>query len=130
VEAVKALGAADAEIWRAGADFARSADQRDLKAMWGAADGLARMLEAHMENVGRIDGYGHTRPLADLYRASFPVMLEGAILVRDSIVGGDPQGVVAGTRLLVEGVESYGEIRVPLASYAADAIRMERLLLK
>ena len=45
VEAVVALGAADTELWKAGADIARAADSEDVKAMWGAADGTVKLIQ-------------------------------------------------------------------------------------
>jgi hypothetical protein len=130
VEGVMHLGAADAEIWKAGADFARAVDQQDPKAMWGAADGMVKLLEAHLDNVERIEGYPHTRPLADAYRTAFPIMLEGATTVRDSIVAGDAEGIADGTRRLVEGIRAYGEVRVALGPYVEESIRMQRLLVR
>lgn len=50
VLAVIALGAADGEIQKAGADLQKAADTEDLKAMWGAADGLAKMIDGLMPN--------------------------------------------------------------------------------
>ena len=92
IESVAALGAADAELWKAGADIARAADAKDVEAMWGAADGTVKLIEGLMPNIEALEGYPHTAELGAAYRASFPVMLEGATQIRDSITAGDSAG--------------------------------------
>ena len=78
IEAVLALGGADTELWKAGADIARAADAKDVKAMWGAADGTVKLIAGLMPNGAALERYPHTQPLGAAYRAAFPVMLEGA----------------------------------------------------
>ena len=82
VLAVIALGAADGEIQKAGADLQKAADTEDLKAMWGAADGLAKMIDGLMPNLDRLDAYAGTQPVAALYRVAFPEMAAGAKQLR------------------------------------------------
>jgi hypothetical protein len=130
IDAVMALGAADAELWKAGADVARAADEKDVEAMWGAADGTAKLLTGLMPNIEKLEGYPHTAALGAAYRASFPVMLEGATQLRDSITAGDAAGVVAGSKKLAEGVKLYASARALLEGYVHDAIAMKKLLLK
>lgn len=130
IDAVMVLGAADAELWKAGSDVARAADAKDVEAMWGAADGTAKLLTGLMPNIEILEGYPHTAALGAAYRASFPVMLEGATQLRDSITAGDAAGVVAGSKQLAEGVRSYASARALLEGYVHDAVAMKRLLLK
>jgi hypothetical protein len=128
VESVLALGAADAELWKAGADIAKAADAKDVEAMWGAADGTVKLIEAMMPNVEILEGYPHTADLGAKYRASFTVMLEGATQLRDSITAGDAAGVVAGSKRLGEGITLYGDVRAILQAYVDEAIPMKKNL--
>jgi hypothetical protein len=130
IESVVALGVADAEIWKGGADIARAADAKDVEAMWGAADGLAKLLEELMPSLDALEAYPHTAELGAAYRAAFPVMLEGAEQIRDSITAGDSAGVVAGSQRLAEGVRLYGEVRAILQPYINDALKMKDSLVQ
>ena len=130
IEAVLALGVADGELWKAGADVARAADAEDVEAMWGAADGTVNLIEDLMSNVDALEAYPHTAPLGAAYRAAFPVMLEGATQIRDSITAGDADGVVAGSQKLSEGVVLYGKVRPMVPGYVNDAIQMKKTLVQ
>jgi hypothetical protein len=130
LEGVLALGAADAELWKAGADIARAADKQDLKAMWGAADGTVKLIEGLMPNVEALEAYPHTQPLGAAYRASFPVMLEGATQLRDSITAGDAKGVVAGSQRLADGIARYADVRNIIEGYAKQALTMKKMLVQ
>lgn len=130
IEGVLALGAADAELWKAGADIARAADAKDVEAMWGAADGTVKLIEGLMPNIDALEAYPHTQPLAEAYRASFPVMLEGATQLRDSITAGDAEGVVAGSRRLADGISLYADVRSMLEGYVNDALAMKKTLVQ
>jgi hypothetical protein len=129
-EGVVALGAADPEIWKAGADIARAADAKDVEAMWGAADGTVKLIEGVLPNVEELEGYPHTAELGAAYRAAFPVMLEGATQIRDSITAGDSAGVVAGSKTLAQGVVLYGKVRGMLQPYINDALKMKPSLVQ
>ena len=130
LEGVLALGAADPELWKAGADIARAADAEDVKAMWGAADGTVKLIEGLMPNVGSLEAYPHTQPLGAAYRASFPVMLEGATQLRDSITAGDARGVVAGSQRLAEGISLYANVRSMLEAFVNQALTMKKTLVQ
>lgn len=130
LEGTLAMAAADAELWRAGADIARAANAADVEAMWGAADGLAKLLEELMPNIDALEAYPHTAELGAAYRAAFPVMLEGAVQIRDSITAGDSAGVVAGSKRLAEGVRLYGDVRAILQPYVNDALKMKDSLVQ
>jgi hypothetical protein len=130
VLAVIALGAADGEIRKAGDDLQRAADAEDLKAMWGAADGLAKMIEGLMPNIDRLEIYDGTRAVAALYRKAFPELDAGARQLRDSITKGDSAGVVAGSQLIAQGLQDYAPIRPLIADLVEEAIVQQRLLLQ
>lgn len=130
VLAVIALGAADGEIRKAGEDLQAAADKQDLKAMWGAADGLAKMIEGLMPNLERLEVYSGTSQIAAQYRAAFPDLLAGARLLRDSITKGDSAGVVAGSQQIARGLAAYGPIRREIAGLVEQAIVQQRLYLK
>ena len=130
VLAVIALGAADGEIRKAGDDLQAAAAKQDLKAMWGAADGLARMIDGLMPNLERLEVYAGTSPIAAQYRASFPDLAAGAKLLRDSITKGDSAGVVAGSQQIARGLAAYAPIRREIAGLVEQAIVQQRLYLK
>jgi hypothetical protein len=130
VLAVIALGAADGEIQKAGVDLQRAADTQDLRAMWGAADGLAKMIDGLMPNLDRLDFYPLTKPVAQLYRTAFPELAGGAKQLRDSITAGDSAGVIAGSQQIAKGIGDYGPIRPQIAALVEQAIVQQRLYVK
>ena len=130
VLATIALGAADGEILKAGIDLSRAADQQDLKAMWGAADGLAKMIDALTPNIARLEVYAKTQPAATLYRKAFPELAAGAKQLRDAITAGDANGIVAGSRQIQQGLVDYEPVRQVIAGLVEEAIVQQRLLLQ
>ncbi len=128
VLAVIALGAADGEIQKAGADLQSAADAEDLKAMWGAADGLAKMIDGLIANIDRLDVYEGTRPIAALYRKAFPEISAAARHIRDSITSGDAAGIAAGYQELVAAIQDYAPIRQQIGDLVEQAILQQRLL--
>jgi hypothetical protein len=130
VLAVIALGGADGEIRKAGDDLQAAANAQDLKAMWGAADGLAQMIGQLMPNLDRLEVYDGTKPVAALYRKAFPELLAGATQLRDSITKGDAKGIVAGSQAIAQGLADYAPIREQIAGLVEQAILQQRLLVK
>ena len=130
IEATIAMGAADAELWKAGADIAKAANAKDVQAMWGAADGLAKLIEELTPNIAILQSYPHTKALGDAYAASFPVMHDGAAQIRDSITAGDAAGVIEGSKKLAAGVTLYGDVRALLDGYIKEAIAMKKNLVQ
>jgi len=130
VLAVIALGAADGEIQKAGDDLQKAADEKDLEAMRGAADGLARMIEAIMPNVDRLDAYAGTKSVAALYRQAFPEIAAGARQLRDAVAARDGAGITAGYLRIVKGNDLYAPIREQIAALVEQAIVQQRLYLK
>jgi hypothetical protein len=130
VLAVIALGAADGEIQKAGNDLQAAADKQDLKAMWGAADGLATMIDGLMPNLDRLEAYAGTTDVSKLYRQSFPEISGGAKQLRDSITKGDGNGIVAGSQLIAKGLADYAPVRQLIAGLVEQAILQQRLLVQ
>jgi hypothetical protein len=130
VLAVIALGGADGEIEKAGNDLQAAAASKDLKAMWGAADGLAKMIDGLLPNIDRLEVYDGTKPAAAIYRKAFPELSAGAKQLRDSITAGDANGIVAGSRLIAQGLADYGPVRDLLGDLVEQAILQQRLLVK
>ncbi len=130
VEAVVILGKADAQIQAAGADLGAAAAYQDLQAMWGAADGLATLLDRLQTQVPRIKGYAVTAPAAAAYEKALPDMLAGAKAVRDSIKSGDAAGLTAGSEQLATGLEEYQDARRLIGPLVDQALLMQKLLLK
>lgn len=130
IEAVMNLAKADAQIQAAGVDLSAAADEQDLKAMWGAADGLVTLLEKLTFEVSRLKDYPATQPAAAAYEAAFPDMIEGGMQVRDSITSGDAAGLTAGSQQLARGLQAYAEARRLIGPLADQALLMQRLLTK
>jgi len=130
VEAVVILGKADAQIQAAGADLGAAAAYEDLDAMWGAADGLATLLQRLETQVPRIKGYPETAAAAAAYEKALPVMLAGATQLRDAIKAGDAAGITAGSQQLAQGLQDYQDARRLIGPLVDRALLMQRLLLK
>ena len=128
IEGTIALGAADAEIWKAGVDLRKAAETDDLELMWGAADGLAILLEGITPNVPRLQAYPATKDLGDGLETSYAGLLEAAVQIRDSITAGDSDAVVAGFTKLTAAIELYADQRQALSEAATQAIFMKRVL--
>ena len=129
VLAVIAMGAADGEIQKAGVDLQKAADTEDLKAMWGAADGLARMIDGLMPNIDRLTSYPLTKPVGDLYAKALPEISAGARQLRDAITARDAAGISAGYQQIAKGIADYGPIRLQIAGLVEQAIVQQRLYL-
>ena len=129
VLAVIAMGAADGEIQKAGNDLQKAADTEDLKAMWGAADGLAKMIDGLMPNIDRLTSYPLTKPVGDLYAQALPEISAGAKQLRDAITAGDAAGISAGYQQIAKGIATYGPIRQQIAGLVEQAIVQQRLYL-
>lgn len=130
VEAVLLLGKSDLDVQAAGADLGASASTQDLEAMWGAADGLTRVLVKLPSQVDRIRDYPTTVKLAAAYDAALPDMLAGATKLRDSITAGDAAGIAAGSQQMAKGLEAYSDVRTLLADAVGQAALMQRILVK
>jgi len=130
VLAVIALGAADGEIEKAGTDLQAAADDQDLRKMWGAADGLAKMIDGLMPNIDRLEIFPGTQAAAAIYRKAFPELSAGAKQLRDAITSGDANGIVAGSQAIAQGLADYGPARIVIAALVEQAILQQRLLVE
>lgn len=130
VEAVMILALADVEIQAAGADLGAAAAYEDLKAMWGAADGLATLVGKLQVQVPRIADYPESAAAAKAYAAAFPDMLAGATTLRDAISASDAAGIGAGSQQLAAGLEKYAVARREIGPLAERAMLMQRILVK
>jgi hypothetical protein len=130
VLAVIALGAADGEFQKAGADLAAAAESKDLRAMWGAADGLAKLADGLMTNVERLEAYEGTKSIAAVYRSALPEMSAGAKELRDAITAGDASGVTSGYLRILEGTKRYAPIRREIGGLVEQALVQQRLLVR
>jgi hypothetical protein len=130
VLAVMALGAADGEIQKAGDDLQAAAGNQDLKAMWGAADGLAKMIDGLMPNIDGLELYAGTKPAAVIYRKAFPELSAGAKQLRDAITDGNANGIVAGSQAIAQGLADYAPVRQLLGGLVEQAVLQQRLLVK
>jgi hypothetical protein len=130
VLATIALGAADGEIQKAGIDLQNAVNAEDLKAMWGAADGLAKMIDGLTPNIARLEIYSETQAAAAIYRKAFPELAAGAKQLRDSITAGDANGIVAGSQAIQRGLADYAPVRAMIGALVEEAILQQRLLLQ
>jgi hypothetical protein len=130
VEAVVILGKADLEIKAAGADLGAAAAAEDLQAMWGAADGLATLIERLQPQVDRIRDYPTTAAAAAAYDAAFPDMLAGAKRIRDAITAGDAAALTAAVQQLSKGNAAYEAARREIGPLVEPALLMQRILVK
>ena len=130
VEAVVLLGKADLDIQAAGADLGAAASNKDLKAMWGAADGLTKVLVKLPSQVDRIRDYPTTIQLAAAFDAALPDMQAGSAKLRDSITAGDAAGITAGSQQLGKGLAAYDAVRPLLVDAVEQAALMQRILVK
>jgi len=126
IEGTIALGAADGEIWKAGVDLRRAAEAEDVEAMWGAADGLAKLIEGIEPNVPRLQSYSATKDLGDKLEVAYSQLHDAAVKIRDSITGGDSDGVVAGFTSLTGAIDTYANARPALSDATTQAIFMKR----
>jgi hypothetical protein len=130
VEAVVLLGKADAEIQKAGGDLGAAAAAEDLEAMWGAADGLAPLLEKMQGQVDRIRDHPETAAAAKAYDAALPDMLAGATGIRAAIDAKDAAALAAAVQQLGTGTAAYAEARRQIGPLVERAILMQRVLVK
>ncbi len=127
VLAVIKLGGGDGEIAKAGIDLTTAAQAGDVAALWGAADGLIPVIEDLIPAIDPLEGFDRTAELAGHLRTAFPLMLEGATLLRDSITAGDAKGVEDGSRKLAEGLAAYAPARAILADLVLEALLQQRI---
>ena len=130
VSAVMALGAADRELQKAGADLQAAADKQDLAAMRGAADGLATLIDKLTPQIERLEAYPVTAQAGRLYRTAFPQLGAGAKQLRDAIGQGDAAGILAGSQQIARGLADYANARREIGPLVDQAILQQRLLVK
>lgn len=127
VTAMIALGAADAELAKAGADLQAAVDREDLAAMRAAADGLAQLVDKLLPNIDDLDAEPTTQAIAKIYHVAFPEISAGAKQLRDAITAGDANGILAGTERLLRGLNDYAPARAQLPDLVAQALAQQRL---
>ena len=114
VEAIVILGKADLDIQKAGSDLGGRGADEDLQAMWGAADGLATLLERLQAQVDRIRDYPETAaaaatPTTRRSRTCSPARRASAT----RSTAKDAAGLTAGVQQLQTGTAAYAEARAP-----------------
>ncbi len=128
VLAVIHLTEADAQIQAAGADLNNATNNEDLKAMWGAADGLAQLIDKLMPEVDRLGLFPETQAAGQIYQKAFPELESGAKQLRDGITAGDSNAIVAGSQLIAQGLSDYAPVRDSLTDLFQQALLQQRLL--
>jgi hypothetical protein len=125
-----ALGAADAELAKAGADLQAAVQREDLVAMRSAADGLATLVDRLLPDIDDLDAEPTTKPIAAIYHASFPEISAGAKQLRDAITAGDAQAILAGVQRILAGLNAYAPAREQLPDLVSQALAQQRLLVE
>lgn len=128
VLAVIKLAGADGEIAKAGQDFQTAANSDDVALMWGAADGLIPVVQDLIPSIDPLEGFDKTAELAGYLRKAYPLLIEGATLLRDSITAGDVAGVEEGSRKLADGLIAYAPARAILSDLVIEALLQQRIL--
>ena len=98
--------------------------------MWGAADGLAAVLEqlpAQVDKHPRQPGHAE---LAAIYDEALPQMTDGATGCATRSRRQTPPAIAAASQTLSAGLERYGDARPILAPLVERAFLMQRLLVK
>jgi hypothetical protein len=130
VDAMVALGTVDEQIANAGADLQAAVQREDLAAMWGAADGLAKLIDAQLPNVGELAKDPATQAAGTIYQAAFPEISAGAKQLRDAITAGDAQAILAGTQRLLNGLHAYEPVRELIPDLLEQAVTQKRMYLR
>ena len=130
IDATIALGAVDTQIANAGADLQAAVSREDLAAMWGAADGIAKLIDSEMPNIAELEKDPATQAAGAIYRASFPEISAGAKQRRDAITAGDAQAIVAGSQRLLAGLHAYEPVRDLIVDLVEQAVTQKRLYLR
>jgi hypothetical protein len=130
MEGLLVLGRADQDIQAAGGDLGTATANEDLTGMWGAADGLASVLEQLPAQIDKIRDNPATSELAAIYDDALPQMTDGATRLRDAITAGDAAAIAAASQTLSAGLTRYGDARPILAPLVERAFLMQRLLVK
>jgi hypothetical protein len=130
VDAMVALGTVDEQIANAGADLQAAVQREDLAAMWGAADGLAKLIDAQLPNVAELGKDPATQAAGAIYQQAFPEISVGAKQLRDAITAGNAQAIVAGTQSLLNGLHAYEPVRELIPDLVEQALAQKRLYLR
>jgi hypothetical protein len=130
IEATIALGAVDEQIANAGADLQTAVTREDVAAMWGAADGLAKLIDSEIPNIAQLEKDPATQAAGAIYRQAFPEISAGAKQLRDAITAGDSQAIVAGTQRLLGGLHAYEPARALIVDLVEQALTQKRMYLR
>ena len=130
ISSVIALGAVDAEIGKAADDLQAAAEAEDPERLLGAADGLARLVDESRPNAEALTRYAHTQGTGERYLAAFEELGGAVDALRAALSGGDPDGVVAATRRMSEGIGRYGQVRREIGQLVEQALLMRRMFVK
>jgi hypothetical protein len=130
IDATIALGAVDQQIANAGADLQAAVSREDLAGMWGAADGLAKLIDSEIPNIAELEKDPATQAAGAIYRQAFPEISAGAKQLRDAITAGDSQAIVAGTQRLLGGLHAYEPARELMVDLVEQATTQKRMYLR
>jgi hypothetical protein len=130
VESTVALGLADSEFVKVGADLKAAIDSRNMETLLTSAKDVEAFLTGNRKNVPRLQGYGETKDVGDRLAAAYDQMIAGITEVRESLESGDADGVTTGFQTFVAGNTAYSAVRSDLGVLVEQAIFMKRLLLQ
>ena len=130
VESTVALGLADSEFVKVGADLTAAVDSGNMENLLTSARDVEAFLTGNRKNIPRLQGYGETKAVGDRLAAAYDQMIAGITQVRESLEGGDAGGVTTGFQTFVAGNTAYSGVRSDLGVLVEQAIFMKKLLLQ
>lgn len=130
IEAAIALGVADTDFAKIGADLEAAIAAGDLEALLSVVTNVIEFLEGNAVNIPRLRGYPATETLGNGLAPAYATMLEGATTIRDALLAGDADGVEAGFARFAEGTVAYSQLRQQVNEAATQALFMKRHLVR
>jgi hypothetical protein len=129
VNAIEAMGLADAEIGEGMTDFNAGVQAGDPARMLEAARGL-KGVDVMLANADRIAEYPPMRDFAERYREAIEQLSSSATDLEEALVDGDAPGVTEASNRLVAAMTLYAGVRQELADWVVQVPEQKRVLVR
>ncbi len=126
IGSVLAIGATDSEIRKAGDDLQRAAAAEDIRLLYGASGGLARLADSAIGNARALEAYPATKSLGEKLRLAYTEMRTGATHLRTGVELRNGLAITEGSRKIADAMRQYGELRPEIADLVPQALQMQR----
>jgi hypothetical protein len=126
ISGVLAIGATDSEIRKAGDDLQRAAAAEDIRLLYGAAGGLARLADAAIGNARALEAYPPTKSVGEKLRLAYTEMRTGSMHLRTGVELRNGLAITEGSRRIATAMRQYGELRPQIAELVPQALQMQR----